>query len=117
MAAIVFLLTAFILGYALTKSIFPKVSGFVRGTSEYFLLIPMWFYLGIIPITWAVYILAALLVDKVKGNVLLPANAIAIGLSLVISKEVGYFFSLSSLYQLIYLSTSFNEFFALLGLL
>lgn len=85
MAAIVFLLTAFILGYALTKSIFPKVSGFVRGTSEYFLLIPMWFYLGIIPITWAVYILAVLLVDKVKGNVLLPANAIAIGTSLVIS--------------------------------
>jgi hypothetical protein len=91
MAAIIYLGIAFILGFALTKLFFPDIINFVSKTydgrdiniSPLFIMLPMWFYLGIIPQTWLVYILSFLFKSNTKcmmiGNIatLLLVSAIS----------------------------------------
>ena len=68
MAAIIYLGIAFILGLKTYRLFFLDITDFVSKTydgraidiSPLFIMLPMWFYLGIIPQTWLVYILSYL---------------------------------------------------------
>ena len=91
MLAICYLCLSYCLGFALCRFFFPKLHTFTERDffgnplrlSPFFLMLPVWLYFGVLPLTWFAYLLALLF--QRSGQPLFPANLIAMGSALFLS--------------------------------
>ena len=99
MFAALYLLLSYALGCALCRFFFPHLPRFAQRdfygrplpVSPLYLLLPAWLYFGVLPLTWAVYLLAVLFALLFPGyplsrvHPLLPANILAAGAALALT--------------------------------
>lgn len=89
MLGIIYLMLCFCVGWAICSYAFPKLAEFTSTTydnraiklSPYLLLIPVWFIVGVLSMTWPIYLIA-LAASSLEAPLLL-ANAIIMNLAIV----------------------------------
>ena len=89
MLGIIYLMLCLCLGWAISNFVFPDLDEFTSTTydnrpihlSPYLLLTPVWFIIGVLSMTWPVYLIA-LLASSLEAPLLL-ANTIVMNLAAI----------------------------------